>query len=478
MAEKIHDTAMDDPGSSEGKQGTAGEAEADNALFQDVMSQFPALNGHTQLVLGFQLAPGTSREGVADAIQEAVSKLASKIPWIDGQVVEENGIRRPAAWPADGPRNRMVRTKDCDNLVPPMAELLQKGIPVTNLDAKVVSPFPGLSEGYKIVPPVPIIALQANFIRGGLLLTMCFHHIVMDGTAVIQFIRLLALVMDGGQIPISDVEQANRDRSLVVPLLARGEPVKDYNELRRPPGFVYPTVESTPTWCYFKLPVAAMKALMKLASSQSPGFLLSENDVLCAFCWQRISAARLLRGSTSASTSSIHKHTPETISKFSRAIDGRLAVGIPLNYMGHMVYHAAVRLPLKRLVSSSLATIAQALRQELNAVNNEWTVRSYATFIAREPDKSKLLYGGRTNPNTDLGATSTLAGDGDWPHVFGPLLGRCCFLRRPYMSPITGSISISPVEKDFIPIGLCLPQADLEALKSDSEWKKYTRVIG
>ncbi|KAJ3532835.1 hypothetical protein NM208_g8260 [Fusarium decemcellulare] len=450
------------------------EDDNEDKLFQDVMSQFPALNGHTQLILGFRLGSDELRDAIESALRDALDSLASQIPWLNGQVIRKDGILLPASWPADANKNEMIQRKDCDDLVPPMAELLRTAVPISKLDARVLSPFPGLSEGHKLRPPVPIVALQANFIRGGLLLTMCFHHIVMDGTAVVQFIRHLAHTLEGGEIPAPDLANANLDRQSVVPLIPPGEPVKDYRDLRRPPGFSYPALSSSPVWCYFKLPVAAVNALMKLVSSQlsssvsrrQSAIRLSENDVISAFCWQRISAARL------------STYPPATMSKFSRAIDGRLAAGVPLSYMGHMVYHASIRMPMRHIVSSTLADVAQSLRRALDTVNNEWTVRSYATFIAREPDKSLLLYGGQTNPNTDLGATSTLAGEDGWPTSFGSLLGKSLFLRRPRTTPITGSISLSPVEGNYVPLGLCLPEADLEALKRDTEWKKYTKLIG
>ncbi|KAF5574525.1 trichothecene 3-o-acetyltransferase [Fusarium subglutinans] len=443
----------------------------DGIVFQDVMSQFPALNGHTQLILGFKLPLRTTREAVTDALETALSSLTSQIDWLDGQVTDKDGLLLPAPWPKDGPKNEILRRKDCDSVLPAMDDLLRRGVPISELDANIVSPFSGLSAGHKLEPPVPIVALQANFISGGMLLTMCFHHIVMDGTAAFQFIRHLASALEGNQISTDDLLQANRDRRSVVRLLSAAEPIKDYTDLRRPPGFTYPQVLSTPAWCYFKLPVAALKALMKIARTQSSAStshisLLSENDVICAFCWQRISTVRL---STQA---------PGTVSKFSRAIDGRLAGGVSLGYMGHMVYHANLRLPIQHIASSSLADIAYRLRKALDSANNEWTLRSYATFIAREPDKSLLLYGGKTNPNTDLGATSALAGDDLRPKSFGSLLGSSCFLRRPKTSPITGSISMSPIEGDYIPLCLCLPTVDLELLKADTEWKRYTRVVG
>lgn len=436
-----------------------------NPLFQDVLSQFPALNGHTQLVIGFRLSPDTSNTAVTDELKLAIESLICQIPWLNGQVVEKDGLRLPAPWPADGPKHEIVRSKDCSHLLPTMAQLLKDKVPISKLDAQVLSPFAGLSAGHTLEPPVPIVALQANFIHGGLLLTLCLHHVVMDGTASFQLIRHLATALQGKLISPQDLLEANRDRRSVMRLLAPGEPAKDYSDLRRPPGFSYPAVLSPPTWCSFKLPIAAVNGLMKATRSQGLS-LVSENDVICAFCWQRISTVRLGRMG------------PETVSKFSRAIDGRIAAGVSFSYMGHMVYHANLRLPIGFIASSTLASIAEKLRHTLDSVNNEWTLRSYATFIAREPDKSNLLYGGKTNPNTDLGATSALAGTDIWPSTFGPSLGPSCFMRRSRTTPIVGSISMSPAEGDFIPVTLCLPGEDMEGLRCDREWMRYTKVIG
>jgi len=457
---------------------------ANSELFQDVVSQFPFLNGFTQVVLGFQLAPDTSRGVVTAAFWDAVGKLTAQIPWLGGQVVHvpggpgNSGVFRPAPWPTDFPANEIVRVKDCNDLVPSMAQILRAGAPIGMLDGKTLAPWPALPQHHGIVGPVPIIALQLNFIQDGLILNMGFHHICIDGTGILQFTRLLATVLNGDKISAAELEQANRDRSRVVPLIPLGEPVKDHSHLRRPPGFIQPTPASPPKWCYFKLPVSAVPMLRKLASSSStPPVLLSENDLLCAFCWQRISAVRLARG--------LPGFTPNTVSKFSRTIDGRAAVGVPFSYIGHCVYHATTRLPLGQVVSAPLSTVAQALRRDLSAVNTEWAVRSYATFLAREPDKSSLLYGGAHNPNTDLGVTSSVSSMGDAqegtsavPKSFGPLLGSFRFFRRPNLPPIPGSITISPVENGAVPILVGLPVEDLEGLKKDSLWRQYMRHVG
>ncbi|KAI1134068.1 hypothetical protein F5Y05DRAFT_400036 [Hypoxylon sp. FL0543] len=450
----------------------------DEELYQDVVSQFPFLNGYTNLVYGFRLASDTSRDAVVTAIRAAVDKITDQIPWLSHQVIAvsrgpgTSDILKLAPWPADSPANEIVRVKDCDELVPSMAQLSSAGVPVGMLDGKILAPWPSLPQHHGIVGPVPVIALQANFIRGGLILNFSAHHTIIDGTGIAQLARLVALALNGDEIPASYIEQANRDRSRVVPLIPHGDPVKDHDYLRRPPDWVPSAPASPPKWCAFKLPVPALTALMKLA--YSPSQLVSENDVICAFYWQRLSAVRLARG-----------FSADTVTKFSRTIDGRGAVGVPFSYMGHLVYHASVRLAMGQVASAPLSTVAQALRRELHATNTTWAVRSYATFLAREPDKSCLLYGGVHNPNTDIGSTSTIISVGDslntsstMPAAWGPLLGGVRFLRRASVTPIPGSFSFSTIENGAIPIGVCLPEEDLEGLKKDQAWKQYMRYIG
>ena len=455
----------------------------DEDIYQDVVSQFPFLNGYTHLILGFQLAPDTSRDGVVAALRHGIDQLVSQMPWLGGQVVHvpggpgDSGVYHPAPWPADATPNDIVRVKDCDDLMPPMARLVRAHGPIEQLDGQVLAPWPGLPLPHGLKGTVPIIALQANFIKGGLLLNSSLHHNIIDGTGIIQFMRLLATAMKGGEISAEDIEQANRDRTRVLPLLRRGEPVKDHSHLRRPPGFVPNNPATPPKWCYFKLPLASLRTLQKSATSTSPSAIpVSENDVICAFCWQRISAVRL--------THATPKLTHDTVSRFLRAIDGRMVMGVPFSYMGHMVYHASTRLPLGQVVSGPLAHVAQTLRRELNAANTTWGLRSYATVMAHTADKSTLLYGGVADCNIDLGATGMVTGMGDSREgasavpSYGPLLGEAKFLRRPRVTPLPGSITIQSAESGSIPIALCLPELTIEGLKKDAQWKQYMRHIG
>jgi hypothetical protein len=168
-----------------------------------------------------------------------------------------------------------------------------------------------------------------------------------------------------------------------------------------------------------------------------------------------------------------------------RTIGGRAAVGVPITYMGHLTYFSVSQLPMGQVASLPLSTIAQTLRREFSATNTTWAIRSYATFLAREHDKSRLVYAGLQNLDTDLGTTAFIASQSTrqedssaMPHDFGSVLGRLKYTRRPNSTPLPGGITVCPVESGAIPLLLCMPEADLEGLKKDSQWRRFTRHVG
>lgn len=432
--------------------------------YPDLMGQFPILDAYTHLCFGFELPLDVDRDAVVSSLQTSLDKLVDQIPWLGWQMGHTSGVRTAVPWPQDVPRE-LLRVKYCDDAIPPMEELLAAGVPISKLDGKVLTPWPALPMPHGLTGPVPVITLQANFIQGGLILNLSSHHTMMDGTANFHVLKLLATVLNGDEIPLADLEQANRDRSGLIELIPRNESLKDHSHLRRPPGYQFVFPKTPPTWCYFKMPVTSLAKLAKTA--QEPSRPVTEDDVLHAFYWQRLCAVRLARGMPS-----------DTVSKISRAIDGRMALGIPSSYMGAHVYTAITRLPLNQVTSLTLVQTAQVLRREFSQANTAWALRSFATFIAREPDRSVLMYNGTHDGNTDVGATSSLNTNQTLAPSWGPLLGPCRFFRRSLTAPIPGAFTVQSTEGGAIPILVCLPKEDLDALKKDSLWRQYTRCIG
>ena len=450
------------------------------ALYQDVVGQFPILKTYNHGTLGFEVRDETHRESIVEALRVAADKLTTSFPWLDGTVINEgsgpsnSGLFKPVPWPASASSpNSIVRVKDCTDLLPSYADIVKAGAPCSILDGKVIAPYPGFPASYKdsAEHPASIVAIQANFVKGGLLLNFSTQHNVIDASGMMQVIQLFATAMRKDEFPHSAVEQGNRDRAKVIPLIEPGESIRDHSHLRRPDNFVAPAPPSPaelPKWAYFLLDRSAVPRIKSLASNPD-GYdpsvpFITSNDALSAVYWKCLASVRARNG-----------QSPDTVSKFGRAIDARRAVGVSHEYMGHMVYHAATRMSLRELEETPVSTVACRLRKDLNDVNNEYSVRSYATFIANEPDKSRIMYGGLYNTNTDIG--SSAVPNADFFHSFGPL-GVPQFARRPNLAPIPGCIYFMPAEGRQLPVLVCLKDADLEGLKTHPEWSQFTEFVG
>ncbi|KAI4235934.1 MAG: hypothetical protein L6R40_006302 [Gallowayella cf. fulva] len=459
---------------------------------QDVIGQFPLLKTYNHGIFCFPINDETSHASVTKSLEAAVDRVVSRIPWLGDQVINEgkasgdSGLFKNIPWPSDALPNSRIRVKDCSDSFPTYAKIIEAQGPISMLDGNMLCPFPGFPLSYEEaeIGPAPVVAIQANFIKGGLLLNFSNQHNMMDATGLFTFIMLLAAAMRGEELPDQTVEQANRDRKTVVPLLGAHEPIRSHEHLRRPPPspshqslVLPPQPPVVYKWAYFrflKKHIPRVKALASPSTSHSGTSeketvaFISSNDALCAFYWQRLAIVRLLRNKSQG---------PMAVSKFSRAIDARSAMRIPMGYMGQMVYQAATHLSLQDLVDSPLSVIAAQMRKDLNEANTEHSVRSYATFLAGVKDKSTLAYGGVFNPALDIGsssmATAAVGGLG-----FG-VLGEPELMRRPRLAPVPGCLYFYPPERDGnLPVLVCLSERDLEAIKMDEEWSGCTDFIG
>ncbi|KAI3390258.1 hypothetical protein diail_10798, partial [Diaporthe ilicicola] len=357
-----------------------------------------------------------------------------------------------------------------------MDQLLAEKAPMQRLDGKLLCPWPAIPLPHGITGPLPVLAVQANFIRGGLVLTLNTNHAIFDGQANIHFLELLATLLNGREIAAADLEQANRDRDRVVPLIPDGDPVKDFSYLRLPSdgSYKFPQPRSHST-AYFLMPVDALSELVETARRDAEALQLegehegesiriSTDDVLCAFYWKRLCAVRLARGNIPRSTES----------NMARVINGRAPLGIPASFMGNLVTQANARLPLSHIEELSLAELALHLRRVLAGAATPWALRSFATFIAREPlaDRPRLTMSGLLDPDSDVMANnvSRLARPGgDW----GPFLGPCRFCRRPDGPPLPGMFRVQEPEDGAYPLLLCLADEDMGDLKKDELWGRY-----
>ena len=461
------------------------ETNTDQGRYEDVFGQFPQLKTYNHGLFLFPIADDTSRQIIVEALKNATAKVVAEIPWLAKQVICEgkvpghSGKYTLAAWPSETPLSSLIHVKDCSDICPPYADLIKAQAPISLLDGSILCPFPGFPLSYSEaeIGPAPVIAVQANFVKGGLLLNFSNQHNMMDATGLFTFIMLLASAMRGESIPQSILKQANRAPGTVVPLLDEGETIKDHSHLVRPSNSAAipqasPSAMAQPRyqWAYFRFlkpSIAKVKALATMpegTNGQTVPFI-SSNDALCAFYWKRLAAVRINNG-----------HNPPAISKFSRAIDARTAMNVPMGYMGQLVYQSATHLSLEELTSTSLPVITAHLRSDLNEANTPFAIRSYATFLGSVSEKATLAYAGVFNPATDIGSSSMSTAQVSLS--FG-ILGEPELCRRPRLAPVPGCLYFYPPEaKGDLPVLVCLKEEELMELRADKEWSECTEYIG
>lgn len=453
------------------------------AQYQDVIGQFPFLNAFSHVVLGFHVDDTVPRESIITGLQKAVDTIALQIPWLAGTVIHENvapgnsGVFRAAPWPPGKLPNKLLRVKICDDIVLPFQDLVAAWAPISMLDGAVLAPYPGLPQGYQATTsePPPVACFQANFVKGGLLLTCSAQHNMIDATGMLQLYQLLAVAMTDNKLPQKMVDAALLDRTTAIPLLGPNDPpMSDHSHLKRSSTSLATraTSKANYKWAYFRLHEDDISTLKTRASS-GEGYdtavpFISTNDALSALYWQRIAHIRLLQHSSSLS--------PQSMSKFGRAIDVRRTMGVPSEYLGHMVYHTSTYLPLSSIATSPLSTIACALRKSLTESNRPHHVRSYATYLSKEPDKSTLLYGGKYNPETDIASSAVTRGGFDGMR-FG-VLGTPRFFRKPDFGALPGCVYFMPPEEGWVIVLVCLKEDELQALKEDDVWRRWAEWVG
>ncbi|KAL1642557.1 hypothetical protein SLS58_005325 [Diplodia intermedia] len=451
---------------------------ADFTRSEDVLGQFPQLKTYNHGVSLFPMRDGLTKETVVGAMEDATAKILAKIPWLSGQVVHEqrndggSGIFKMVPWPKDAPPNKLLTIRDASDILPTYDEILAADAPFSMLDGEIICPFPGFPLPYDEakIGPAPAMMLQVTFVQGGFLLTYSNQHNMVDGTGAFTIITLLSAALRGEEFPEDIIKAANQDPMDVIPLLDPYEPMRDHSYLLKPTPAPAPVkARAIPKWTYFRFHKEAIPGIKKLAEDPA-GFdpsvpFISANDALCALFWKRLAAVRIKTGLA-----------PGAVSKFSRAIDIRPAVGVSPGYLGQMVYQSATRLSFQELVDLPLSTIASWLRRDLDEVNTEFCGRSYASFVAGVKDKTQLMYAGGLNPDYDVGHSSMMNAKVNG-FDFG-ILGKPDLGRRPRLAPLSGVFYIYPPEAsgDLLML-LCLPEMELQGLKDDPEWSKCASMI-
>jgi hypothetical protein len=366
-----------------------------------------------------------------------------------------------------------VRRKDCTELCPSYEELLRADAPFSMLDGDILCPMKGMGYAYDPSTELPVFIVQANFVKGGLLLCFASMHNALDMNGQGAVLKMFAAAGRGEELDPALLAVENMDADKIVPLLKPGEPSRSHESMRRPSTLTAsPSPAGRPMlapWNYWRLSGDKLPALKKAACG--PTDWVSTNDAITAFLVQRLTAVRVAAGRVAANEA-VH---------LQRGVDSRsiLKPPVPDGYLGHLVALADTEWPTaQELCDASLSDAALKIRSSLREVDDHF-IRSLATLIKTTEDKTTIFYGAANNAGRDFLVSS-------WAQLhwlsrcdFGPGLGTVDFVRRARLPDVPGLTYIMPKDrKGDMHLAASMSPEDFVGLVNDKQWREFADLVG
>jgi hypothetical protein len=322
----------------------------------------------------------------------------------------------------------------------------------------------------------PVCIMQANIIKGGLLLTIATYHCVMDANGNDQLIRQFATLCRGEKLSEEYIRWGNADRNTIIPPLEPGQEPLSMDHIRAPSRLnneepAWPPEPSKGTWRTYRFSRSSIAALKteasKLCSPDSDIKYVSSNDAVSTFLWLRIAAARSVRLPKDSKTALI------------RAVNGRRRLDKPIHegYFGHCVLCCFLSVPMEEALNETLSALAIKARRELGTVD-DYAVRSLFHILKHEKDKSTINYGALMNSEADIMVTSWVA-QKIYEASFGDILGKPDFVRRPNLPDAQSLAYLMPLTREGdIDLTVSLSDQDFENLQADAKWQEFVEFLG
>ncbi|KAF1829174.1 hypothetical protein BDW02DRAFT_510595 [Decorospora gaudefroyi] len=382
---------------------------------------------YANFILTFGLNPGINFSEVHNLLQASLDTASEELPIFRRRVFsvasDEKCLSRgrlEAREHADW--TPQVIFNDLSASWPEYEDLVDEGLPQDSLD------------GAQLVPSVHAkwdldgegaagCIVQANFIQGGLLLSVCLFHSLVDGMSGSLLLKMLAKHMrlhqdddgDAAELTITpdccdyhlvpaiwteagnrlpspeDFENSGDDAWRLAGMLP---PLLSPKELPASSAFSLDPTEAPPppqmTTTIFYVSATAFAELADTASEADNGAAVTTNDALMALLWRCTMRAR-----HAAEPDNPAYTSPEALAELDTTLDGRLLFGerLPWAYMGTLIFIATTRMPFSALTSpsTSLAEIAQTIRKAVDSITQERLHTSYG-LAAAMPDYAAARY--------------------------------------------------------------------------------------
>jgi methylglutaconyl-CoA hydratase len=319
--------------------------------FSSVDQVTPPIYSRRILIFSREDDDESSRKQAVFALRSGLQRTVNEFPILAGQM----GYT-PTGWTIKSGQARLrVKTLDMS-----FFDLADANFSEAMLPADAISSVPTLQDPEHEWHSCRI---QANFIRGGLLLVISINHTTMDGYGITKVIQTLARNCHPQEASPS-VNHVVLDRSALsasAEAKADVERLDAYSIVCGTPNLGPPT-SSVITTTSFRLCPQALKALKNAASPPQEEGWITTHDAVNALCWRV--HARCRYGAEMISG--------EEMARFAFPVDFRQLMKSPLpeDYIGNAVLMTKVELPVDVLLGADgLRHAATAIRTGVRRVD-------------------------------------------------------------------------------------------------------------
>lgn len=202
------------------------------AHLQAILASLPMIKRYIVICLAFPLDDTLSISQLQTTLTEALTRLKTAFPFLAGQVIYEgrdeihSGIANVV--PLGDSIQLVLNDLRNEPNFPSIAEMSKAQFPFSMLDPDILLPpiaVSWASDGYDKVAPV--LVLQANVIKGGLLLSFSGNHTQMDMTALGMIISLFSKACRNEPYTDKEISQGNQSRRDTIPLFGSDYEPKD-----------------------------------------------------------------------------------------------------------------------------------------------------------------------------------------------------------------------------------------------------------
>lgn len=454
---------------------------------------------YIRVCLAYRLPEPSVLPLALDKLRNFVRKLVDAKPYLSGYLVPApDRSRRPGRVEVRFTDEEFLsfpclqeRRYSHDEMPFTYDQLDQAALPPSLIRPDLVSALPEGADENR----APVLRVQANIVRGGLIVSFYLHHCISDGTGLgllisgsvlnDEFTFIRHINSDGHPIPSLTVrlDTFAKYKTIIREALAWSDPNQistrhiAHKFYTRVSGVSSPT-QAPGRGVIFTLPCPTLQSLKESLQPRCPSEQLTTHDTVQALLWHSMTRARIpslqpiygIRHSTLLIPINIRSRLKES--------------GLPPNYFGSAVDFASVKLDLSHLSrhdEDALAVTATQIRKSIAAVDDVYVRASIALANSKDPtiDVRDLL---ASNMNRITGADMYITSWWKQPLYTSDLemgLGRPDWVRKPW-SKDPGSCIILPCDdrKDVMEILVQMTEADMARLLGDEEFcRNVTRII-